>query len=136
MAQRYAPALRIDVKDLEEVLADPRPVLVSFEAENCTPCLALAPRLDQVAQEFGARVVVVRVAGADEPSMAARHHLMCVPTLAFWQGGRERLRVSGAVTIETLRSHLLFLLEDGPLPEPALGPRWVFRGSFRPTASH
>ena len=136
MGRQHSATIRIDGADLDQVLADPRPVLVSFEAESCPPCLALGPRLERVAREFGARVVVVRVARADEPSLAARHHLACVPTLAFWRGGREHLRMSGAVSAEALRSHLLFLLENGPMPEPAVGPRRVVRGSFRPTASH
>jgi thioredoxin len=136
MGQQHDATISIDAADLAAILADQRPVLVSFEAQGCTPCLALAPRLERVAREFGARVLVVRVAGADEPSMAARYHLLCVPTLAFWLGGRERLRMSGAVSAEALRSHLLFLLENGPIPEPAVGPRRVVRGSFRPRASH
>jgi thioredoxin len=136
MGPRHSATIRIDGAELEQLLADPRPVLVSFEAESCPPCVELGPRLERVAREFGARVLVVRVARADEPSMAARHHIGCVPTLAFWHGGREHLRISGAVSAEALRSHLLFLLENGPMPEPTVGPRRVVRGSFRPTASH
>lgn len=135
MAERHATPIRIAVSDLDEVLMDRRPILVVFEGEDCAPCATLAPRLEAVAREFGTRALVVRVARADEPSMAARHHLLCVPTLAFWKAGRERLRLCGAVTTETLRSHVRFLLDDGPLPEPSLGPRRVVRGAFRPTTT-
>jgi thioredoxin-like negative regulator of GroEL len=136
MSGRYATPIRIAVRDLDEVLMDRRPILVAFEADDCAPCAALAPRLDEVAREFGARALVVRVSQADEPSMAARHHLLCVPTLAFWKEGREQLRLNGAVTTEALRAHFRFLLDDGPLPEPSFGPGWVVRGAFRPTTSH
>jgi thiol-disulfide isomerase/thioredoxin len=135
MAETYATPIRIAVGDLDEVLMGRRPILVAFESD-CAPCATLAPRLEEVAREFGARAIVVRVTGSDEPSMAARHHLLCVPTLAFWKEGRERLRLSGAVTTETLRSHFRFLLDDGPLPEASFGPGWVVRGAFRPTTSH
>lgn len=135
MTERYATPIQIAIRDLDEVLMDRRPILVAFEAD-CAPCATLAPRLEEVAREFGSRAIVVRVAGADEASMAARHHLACIPTVAFWKEGRERLRLSGAVTTEALRSHFRFLLEDGPLPEASLGPCWVVSGAFRPTTSH
>lgn len=136
MADASSTPLRIAVRDLDPILRDARLVLVAFEGENCAPCETLAPRLDDVAREFGARLLVVRVPGADEPSLAARHHLVWVPTLVFWHAGRERMRLAGAVSADTLRSHIQFLLGDGPLPEPALGPRRVVHGAFRPTTSH
>jgi thioredoxin-like negative regulator of GroEL len=136
MSNQEGTVRRIALDEIDRVLVDPRPVLISFESSSCSPCSDLAPRLDEVAREFGARAIVVRVSGGDDPSVAARHHLVWVPTLAFWLGGRERLRLSGAVPIATLRSHIRFLLEDGPLPEPAFGPRRMVVGPFRPRASH
>jgi len=133
MAHRPWTPLVLGAQDLGAVLRDDLPVLVSFEAENCSPCVALSPRLDEIALEFAARVLVVRVMGADDPSTAARHHLVFLPTLTFWQGGQERLRLDGAVSTEALRAHLRFVLGVGPMPEHALGPRFVVQGAFRPT---
>jgi len=133
MAQREVAPLLLGVSDLGRILRNPGTVLVSFEAEDCAPCVALSPRLIKIASEFAPRALVVRVTGADEPSLAARYHLVFLPTLSFWQGGREHLRLDGAVSTEALRSHLRFLLGDGPLPEHALGPRFVVQGAFRPT---
>jgi thioredoxin-like negative regulator of GroEL len=128
--------LEIQRGDLRALLADPRPLLVAFEAAGSAPCALLAPRLRTVAQEFGRRVLVVRVLDAGDASFAARHHLLWIPTLAFWHGGREVLRLAGAAPIEALRAHLRFLLEDGPCPDAVEGPRRAVCSSFGRPAVH
>jgi thioredoxin-like negative regulator of GroEL len=119
--------------DLDQVLGDPRPVLVAFETEGNLPCVLLAPCLEELANEFGRRVVIVRVPDAGDATVAARHHLLWIPTLAFWRGGREILRLAGAAPTNAVRACLLSLLDQSPFPEPVLGPRRAVRSAFHPT---
>ena len=128
--------LEIQRGDLRALLGDPRPLLVAFEAAGSAPCALLAPRLRTVAQEFGQRILVIRVMDAGDASFAARHHLLWIPTVAFWHGGRELLRLAGAAPIEALRAHLRFLLEDGPCPDTVEGPRRAVSSAFGPLAVH
>jgi thioredoxin 1 len=130
MGSRHVAPLQVQPRDLDRLLGDSRPLVVAFEGKECGPCALLAPLLDELARDFGSRAVVVRVQGADDASFAARHHLIWLPTVAFWHAGRERLRLAGAAPIEALRAHLLYLLEDGPLPEVASGPRRVVHAAF------
>lgn len=130
MGSRFVTSLRIQARDLDRLLGDARPLVVAFEGEGCGPCALLAPHLDELAREFSPRALIVRVLDADDASSAARHHLLWLPTVAFWHGGREILRLAGAAPIEALRAHLRYLLDDGPLPEPASGPRRVVRAAF------
>jgi thioredoxin-like negative regulator of GroEL len=122
--------------DLRALLADPRPVLVAFEDAACAPCALLAPRLQAVAKEFGRRVLVVRVMDAGDASFAARHHLLWIPTVAFWHGGRELLRLAGAAPLDALRAHLRFLLEEGPCPDSVEGPRRAVWSAFGHSMVH
>jgi thioredoxin-like negative regulator of GroEL len=130
MGSRYATSLQIQASELDSLLGDPRPLLLAFEAEECGPCDVLAPRLDELARDMGPRAVVVRVRGAADASFAARHHLVWLPTIAFWHKGRERLRLTGAAPIEALRAHLLYVLEGGPLPAVVSGPRRAVHATF------
>ena len=128
--------LKIHRSELRGLLADPRPLLVAFEGAESGPCALLAPRLATVAQEFGEGILVIRVMDAGDASFAARHHLLWIPTVAFWHGGRELLRIAGAAPIEALRAHLRFLLEDGPCPDSVEGPRRAVSSAFGPLAVH
>lgn len=116
------------------MLSSGRTMLVVFEATHCEPCEALAPVLESLAQEFAERALVVRVQQAEEAWLAARHHLVFLPTLTFWRAGREVARVVGAAQRGAIREHLSFLVGEGPEPPAATGPRRTIRVPFAPHA--
>ena len=69
-----------------EVLESDVPVLVDFYADWCGPCRALAPALEQLAQEeTGAKVVKVNV--DDSPSLAMRYRISSIPSLLVFKDG-------------------------------------------------
>jgi thiol-disulfide isomerase/thioredoxin len=117
-----AAPVRAGPRALERILDSGRPTLIVFESRRCAPCESLAPVLDALAGEFAQRVTVVRV-DARQAWLAARHHLSYVPTLVFYDGGRERARIKGNPGAEAVRSYLEFLVAGGEPPDPAEGPR-------------
>ena len=72
-----------------EVLGADQPVLVDFWATWCGPCRMLAPILEEVAEEAGARGlgVVGKVDVDEQPELAARYGVMSVPTLVLIRDG-------------------------------------------------
>ena|SRR5947207_8288629 len=69
-------------------------VMVDFWAEWCGPCRAVAPVLEQVAEESGVSLMKVNI---DENSgLAARYGIRSIPTILFVKDGEIVDRVVGA----------------------------------------
>lgn len=78
------------------------PVLVDFYADWCGPCRALAPILEQLAQEVdGVRIVKVNVDQA--PTLAAQYRVSAIPTLILFDQGRPIQRITGLASKEDLK---------------------------------
>lgn len=87
------------------VLSSDRPVLVDFWAEWCMPCKALAPVLDEVAQEIGDKAQVVKVNVDENRDLASKYGIRGIPTLIFFKNGSaEKTLVGNQSKQEILKS--------------------------------
>src|ERR671924_115525 len=79
----------------QEVLQSEQPVLVDFWAEWCGPCHAVAPILDQIAEERE-EVRLVKVNIDEEPKPPRRFGVMSIPTMILFEGGEPKAAALGA----------------------------------------
>jgi len=71
-------------------------VLVDFWAEWCGPCKMIAPILDEIAEEHGDNVTVVKVNVDDASDIAQRYQVMSIPTLIIFDKGEVAKKMVGA----------------------------------------
>lgn len=93
-----------------------RPVVVDFYVPWCKPCQAMAPILEEVADEYAGRVDFYRVNIDKERRVAVRFKVRHVPAVVFTPlEGACRLEV-GAMTKAALRAAVDKLLNDKSQP--------------------
>lgn len=78
-----------------EVLQASKPVLVDFWASWCAPCRMIAPVVEQVAEELGARVKVLKMDIDDNPGTPQRFGILSIPTLIIFKDGQPAQRTVG-----------------------------------------
>ncbi len=82
----------------DKALASNVPMLVDFWATWCGPCQRLGPVIEQLAEEYEGKDVIIGKVDVDEESnLAMRYGVMSVPTVLLFQNGEEADRKVGAM---------------------------------------
>ena len=88
---------KVTTADFESVvLKSTTPVLVDFWAEWCGPCRAVGPILEEISNEYGAKLKIVKLNTDEEASIAMKYGISSIPTMNVFVGGQVVKSIVGA----------------------------------------
>ncbi|MDP2688917.1 MAG: thioredoxin [Deltaproteobacteria bacterium] len=79
------------------VLQSETPAIVDFWASWCAPCRAIAPIVEEMANEYAGRVRVTKMNVDENPATPGKYGVRGIPTLILFKGGKVIDQLVGAV---------------------------------------
>jgi thioredoxin 1 len=70
-----------------DVLGSDKPVLVDFWAEWCGPCKMIGPALEEISDELGEQVTIVKLNIDDHPDTPTQFGVRGIPTMILFKNG-------------------------------------------------
>ena len=104
--------MKITDNNFETAVQKAYPVLVDFYGDSCSPCQAIAPLLDKLAQEFTGEMEVLKVNIEDAPASAQKYTVRSLPTLILFDKGKVIAMRSGMASKNDLLKMINAVLEN------------------------
>lgn len=90
-----------------EVEQSPVPVVVDLWGPQCSPCLALMPEIERLAESYAPKVKFCKLNAAGNRRLCIQLKVMSVPTFLFYKDGECKERLMGdEVSIEAIKGKI------------------------------
>lgn len=90
----------------EAVLQNDKPVLVDFWAGWCPPCIAIAPIIEQLGEEFAGKIDIAKLNVEENHIIPNKYQIQSIPTLLIFQNGTVTDTIIGLTSKASLQAKL------------------------------
>jgi len=91
------PVTLTDANFESEVIKSNIPVLIDFWATWCGPCKAVAPIVEDLANEYNGKIKIGKVDVDENQQTAIKYGIRSIPTLLIIKNGKVNDMIIGAV---------------------------------------
>lgn len=89
-----------------DVVESATPVLVDFWAPWCNPCRLVAPVLEEISEQLGDKLAIVKLNTDEHPAVAQQYGVTGLPTLHLYVNGELVKKVVGALPKQKLLAEI------------------------------
>ena len=95
-----------DASFAADVLQSDKPVLVDFWAEWCGPCKMIGPSLEEISEELGDKVSIVKMDIMESTDTPAKFAVQSIPLMVLFKNGEPVAQKLGAAPKSQLKAWL------------------------------
>ena len=95
-----------DASFAADVLGSDKPVLVDFWADWCGPCKMIGPALEEIAEELGDKVSIVKMDIMENTQVPGEIGVQSIPLLVLFKDGKAVAQKLGAAPKSQLKGWL------------------------------
>jgi thioredoxin 1 len=92
-----AKLIQVTDSNFNEIVSRHSLALIDCWAPWCGPCLALAPAIEELAEEYAGKAIFGKLNVDENPSTAECFQIFSIPTTLIMKNGREVERIVGLV---------------------------------------
>lgn len=95
-----------DASFAADVLQSDKPVLVDFWADWCGPCKMIGPSLEEISDELGDKVSIVKMDITENTEVPGKIGVQSIPLMVLFKDGKQVAQKLGAAPKSQLKTWL------------------------------
>ncbi len=92
------------MENFNDIIKSGKLTLVDFYATWCGPCKMMHPVLEQLKEDLGESIRIIKIDVDKNEAISAQYRIMSVPTFMLFKNGEALCRQSGTIRLNDLKN--------------------------------